>query len=250
MIYYRKGCSSSANLMSARLALSGSRHTPIVWLPAKQTKVVTMGAPLNKYGFETLLFCTSGRPEGDLESCGAESQLGCLQPPLISFFMGFFAGWGFCFRVGHWGVTCGGERGDLDEDSCGSFSGGRFGWVQSFFSLFSPLSLLLYRFTVISISSSCSPFMVFFFLPFFFNFFQVMEDVWLLMVQLLVFCWCFHCNFFYCGFCCCCFICCFCCWFCCQFRCGYCCFCRWFLSSDNLGPSFFWIVFDCPQVPG
>ena len=43
-------CSISANLMSALLAFSMRRHTPFVRLLGERTKLVAMGAPLNKYG--------------------------------------------------------------------------------------------------------------------------------------------------------------------------------------------------------
>ena len=36
-------------------------HMPFVWLPAKQTKAVTMGAPLNKYGFAMFFWLTKFR---------------------------------------------------------------------------------------------------------------------------------------------------------------------------------------------
>ena len=38
--------------MSTWLAFSIRHHTPFVWLPAERTKVVTIGALLNKYVFE------------------------------------------------------------------------------------------------------------------------------------------------------------------------------------------------------
>ena len=41
--------------MSARLASSMKRHSSLVRLQFEQTKVVTMGAPLKKYGFEKSL---------------------------------------------------------------------------------------------------------------------------------------------------------------------------------------------------
>ena len=52
MIFLREECSNSASLMTTLLAFSRKRHKPLVQLPAAQTKVVTMGAPLNKYGLE------------------------------------------------------------------------------------------------------------------------------------------------------------------------------------------------------
>ena len=51
--FFKKGCSNSANLMSARLAFSRKFHTAFVSLPTERTKVVTMGAPLNRQGFAT-----------------------------------------------------------------------------------------------------------------------------------------------------------------------------------------------------
>ena len=41
--------------MSAQLASLRKYHSPFVRLSAEQTKVVTMGAPLNKYGLVTFL---------------------------------------------------------------------------------------------------------------------------------------------------------------------------------------------------
>ena len=55
MIFLREGCSNSAKLMSARLAFSRKRHMPLVRLPVERTKMVTMSAPLNKYGLEIFL---------------------------------------------------------------------------------------------------------------------------------------------------------------------------------------------------
>ena len=47
----REECSISASLVSARLASSINCQSSLVRLPSKWTKVVTMGAPLNRYGF-------------------------------------------------------------------------------------------------------------------------------------------------------------------------------------------------------
>ena len=55
MIFLWERCSNSASLMSARLAFSRKHYKPLVQLPAKWTKVVTMGAPLNKYGLKMFL---------------------------------------------------------------------------------------------------------------------------------------------------------------------------------------------------
>ena len=54
--FFSTGCSNSTSLMSIRLASSMKHHSPFVQLPAKWTKVVTMGAPLNRYGFEIFLW--------------------------------------------------------------------------------------------------------------------------------------------------------------------------------------------------
>ena len=51
--FSRRGCSNSANLMSARLVFSRKFHTAFVRLPAERTKVVNIGAPLNRLSFAT-----------------------------------------------------------------------------------------------------------------------------------------------------------------------------------------------------
>ena len=56
MLFYGRGASFPQTLCPLDW-LSLWDNTPFAWLPAEQTKVVSMGAPLNKYGFEmSLLF--------------------------------------------------------------------------------------------------------------------------------------------------------------------------------------------------
>ena len=52
--FFSERCSNSTSLMFARLASLMKRHRSLVLLPIERTMVVTMGAPLNKYEFETL----------------------------------------------------------------------------------------------------------------------------------------------------------------------------------------------------
>ena len=56
MAFLCEGSSISANLKSAWLALFRSQHTHFMRLPVEWTKVVTMDAPLNKYGLEIFFF--------------------------------------------------------------------------------------------------------------------------------------------------------------------------------------------------
>ena len=76
--FFKEGCSISASRMFTRLAFSTTRHTPFVRLPAERTKVVTMGAPFNKYGLEMSLFficlkLSSGLSDLRCKSAGCSS---------------------------------------------------------------------------------------------------------------------------------------------------------------------------------
>ena len=52
----KEECFISASLMSVRLASLISCQSSYVRLPGERIKVVTMGAPLNRYGFVTSLW--------------------------------------------------------------------------------------------------------------------------------------------------------------------------------------------------
>ena len=114
------------------------------------------------------------------------------------------------------------------------------GQGAEFLPLDSPLSLRLFRFVEVFVSSGCSP-SVFILFAFFLDFLAgdgvEIEIVKMLLVQLVLVLSLL--LFFYC-FCCCCFCCCLCCCFCCFVA-------RSFsLLSDQLSPPFFrftWVVY-------
>ena len=118
------------------------------------------------------------------------------------------------------------------------FGGGGQGCVHSFLAWFSQL-FLLFKFIVVSLSSSCSP------TVFFFWFFSG----WWRLFIFCCFCWfcCFCCVC--CSFVCSCF---FCCWFSsCSWCCFWCCSFGWmFLFPSDLGSSLFQTALMVPRFKG
>ena len=65
----REGYSISVSLISVRLASSIKHQSSLARLPAERTKVVTMGAPLNKYGFVMSLWSIVLSPANGCNVC-------------------------------------------------------------------------------------------------------------------------------------------------------------------------------------